>query len=446
MYGRRGRRLRHGTWAGVVVLAGLVCAVCCRDQARVLAVARAPTKVRICHATSSHSNPYVSNEPAIANNGDLQGGHLNHTGPVFPAADWGDIIPPYDYVDGSGVTQIFPGYNWSPKGQAIWQNGCELPLKPLTPILECVAGRPAGLPRALRLQEPELRHRSCRRWPRTRSCRTRRIGASRPMFQPGRVTDAFQVEFDGACVDMEADRQPGDGLGRLHAMRGSGAITIIKVLRPSTDHGRFNLEIDGKTAGDAAAVGDGGTTGTIAVKAGQHTVGRVRRIGHQPRQLHGADGARAAAMAGAGSGAPRSRWRWRDENVVCTITNTRKTEVTPPELKPLVPMLECVVFSGSTPEQAVWGYRNDNAFAVPVPIGTANGFVPEPADRGQPETFEPGRLLVSSRPRSAPRPRSPGRLRARPRPRRARRRAAPRSSSCARSSHPRAIRASSTCT
>ncbi|HZL94569.1 MAG TPA: hypothetical protein VFB99_13020, partial [Vicinamibacterales bacterium] len=47
-----------------------------------------PTKVRICHATSSQSNPYTSNEPAIANNGDLQGGHLNHTGPVFPADDW----------------------------------------------------------------------------------------------------------------------------------------------------------------------------------------------------------------------------------------------------------------------------------------------------------------------------------------------------------------------
>ena len=56
-------------------------------------------KVRICHATASKTNPYISNEPAIANNGDLQGGHLNHTGPVFPANDWGDIIPPYTYTD-----------------------------------------------------------------------------------------------------------------------------------------------------------------------------------------------------------------------------------------------------------------------------------------------------------------------------------------------------------
>ena len=49
------------------------------------------------------------------------GGSLDHAGPVFPGADWGDIIPPYSYVDSSGTTQIFPGYNWTPDGQAIWE-------------------------------------------------------------------------------------------------------------------------------------------------------------------------------------------------------------------------------------------------------------------------------------------------------------------------------------
>ena len=72
-----------------------------------------PAKVRICHATNSESNPYVSEEPAIGNNGDLNGGHLNHTGPVYPADGWGDIIPPYEYLDEKGQTKTFPGYNWS---------------------------------------------------------------------------------------------------------------------------------------------------------------------------------------------------------------------------------------------------------------------------------------------------------------------------------------------
>ena len=76
----------------------------------------------------------------------------------------------------------------------------------------------------------------------------------------------------------------------------------------------------------------------------------------------------------------------RGEHVLCTITNTRKSE-----LKPLVPVLECVVFRGAAPEQAVWGYRNDNDFPVQVPIGATNEFAPAPADRGQPKLFEPGR-------------------------------------------------------
>ena len=53
--------------------------------------------------------PVRRKQPAIANNGDLEGGHLNHTGPVFPADDWGDIIPPYPYVDADGKPQTFPG-------------------------------------------------------------------------------------------------------------------------------------------------------------------------------------------------------------------------------------------------------------------------------------------------------------------------------------------------
>ena len=79
-----------------------------------------PKKVRICHATSAVTNPYVRNSPAIANNGDLKGGHLTeHQGPVFPAANWGDIIPPYTYRTPNGQLQLFVGYNWTAEGQAI---------------------------------------------------------------------------------------------------------------------------------------------------------------------------------------------------------------------------------------------------------------------------------------------------------------------------------------
>lgn len=85
-------------------------------------------KETICHATSSHSNPYTQESPNIQNDGSLSGGHLNHTGPVFPASNWGDIIPPYTHGNFS-----YPGLNWTTAGQAIWNNDCNVPSPTATP-------------------------------------------------------------------------------------------------------------------------------------------------------------------------------------------------------------------------------------------------------------------------------------------------------------------------
>ena len=68
-------------------------------------------KVVICHRTNSRQNPYVQitvSEDSI----DKKNGHDTHDGPIFPAANWGDIIPPF-----TG----FPGQNW-PAGAAILNN------------------------------------------------------------------------------------------------------------------------------------------------------------------------------------------------------------------------------------------------------------------------------------------------------------------------------------
>ena len=95
------------------------------------------------------------NSPAIGNNGDLSGGHLNpsHQGPVFPAPNWGDIIPPYPYVDANGQLKTFPGYNWTAEGQVIYNSDprCKPPPKPtpdpdpvVTPLAGCVELLAAG--------------------------------------------------------------------------------------------------------------------------------------------------------------------------------------------------------------------------------------------------------------------------------------------------------------
>ncbi len=394
MNGRRGWRLRLGLSVSVLVLAGLGSLSVVDIQPASSRSLEPPTKVRICHATASHSNPYVSNEPAIGNNGDLQGGHLNHTGPIFPAADWGDIVPPYNYVDGSGVTQTFPGYNWSPEGQAIYQLGCSLPREPLAPILECVAPETNGRflahfgyqnPNSDPVVPPPAENTFVPDPPNRGQPTT---------FQPGRAQDAFQVEFDGSALTwkLTGNQVTASADSKSCAGEGKGAsVTIVKVLNPTDDPGRFNLEIDGKAAGGASAVGGGGTTGTIAVSPQDHTVGESAadetNLADYTVQIVCASGGTVVAVAASSSVSVPVQ---RGEDIVCTITNTRRSDVTPPALNPLVPVLECVVFRGITPEQAVWGYRNNNNFAVPAPIGTANGFAPEPADRGQPTQFEPG--------------------------------------------------------
>ncbi len=100
-------------------------------------------KVTICHATASHTNPYIHEEVDIASSGHDEGlpkaGHATHTGPIFEAGmagKWGDIIPSYDYTNGS-FHHHFDGLNWTAAGQAILNNGC-VPPTPTNPPKDVV--------------------------------------------------------------------------------------------------------------------------------------------------------------------------------------------------------------------------------------------------------------------------------------------------------------------
>jgi hypothetical protein len=103
------------------------------------------TEITICHATDSNSHPYVTESPSIDSSGypqvTLENGHLGHTGPLWfdgIQEKWGDIIPPFDYLDFH-----FAGLNWSEDGQAIWNAGCKVPDESPIPS-ESPAGSGAG--------------------------------------------------------------------------------------------------------------------------------------------------------------------------------------------------------------------------------------------------------------------------------------------------------------
>ena len=343
-------------------------------------------QVRICHATASKTNPYISNEPAIANNGDLQGGHLNHTGPVFPANDWGDIIPPYTYTDVNGDEKVFPGRNWDDAGQAIWQLDCQVGLDPLRPIAECVeVGPDGGFLAHFGYDNPNKQTVSSP--PENVFLPFTANGQQPTSFLPGAHADVFQVGLQSGSLTWRLTGK--QATATADSPRCQGSITIVKVLHPSSDDGRFTLELDDKPAGGAVAVGNGGTTGTIAVESGSHPVGESA-AGETDLSLYDIriNCLGNGVVVAEGSGARLSVPVKLRQAVVCTITNTLKAAKAD-----VVPMLECVAFRHGAPDVAVWGYSNPADFPVTITPGSGNGFSPDPVLRGQPSEFQAGRQI-----------------------------------------------------
>ena len=147
----------------------------------------------------------------------------------------------------------------------------------------------------------------------------------------------------------------------------TGTITVNKVLSPTTDPGKFNLQIDGKTSG--ADVGNGGTTGAITVSAGSHSVGETAgtgtSLGNYDSQIVCQNGTQPALAAVVGTStnvtvAAGDAW-------VCTITNTLKTTPPPP---PPPPAAGAIQIDKSGPAQAHVGDTITYSFAVSLVAGS----------------------------------------------------------------------------
>ena len=101
----------------------------------------------------------------------------------------------------------------------------------------------------------------------------------------------------------------------LDSQKGLTSLKILNIINPSYDPGKFNLLIDGSTAGTGANVGNGGTTGMVNVGAGSHTVGETAGAGtslidYTVSYSANCAGGHIALSPGA--------------SATCTITNERK--------------------------------------------------------------------------------------------------------------------------
>jgi uncharacterized repeat protein (TIGR01451 family) len=157
-------------------------------------------------------------------------------------------------------------------------------------------------------------------------------------FQPGRAPDVFQVDFRGTLVWTLTGRTATASASSQRCAPATGWLRIDKILVPADDPGRFNLEIDGVPAGSGRGVGHLGTTGDVAVPAGQHRVGEE---GVQGTSLADYD-TTIACRDNRGRGTVRSAVQGTDlvvdvaegQEVVCTIENTRRTRPPVPPLPP----------------------------------------------------------------------------------------------------------------
>ncbi len=183
----------------------------------------------------------------------------------------GDIIPPYDYIDEDGSKGVSDGLNWDTAGQAIWQLGCQPGLEPLRPIVECVeVGENGAFLAHFGYENPNDKVVSN---PPENIFKPLDANGQQPTsFQPGLHKDAFQVGSKSG-EDLTWNLTGNKATATSGSPRCQGSITIVKVLNPGSDKGRFALELDLRPVEGATAVGDGGSTGTIAVDTGDHTVG-----------------------------------------------------------------------------------------------------------------------------------------------------------------------------
>ena len=138
----------------------------------------------------------------------------------------------------------------------------------------------------------------------------------------GSATGAASIS--GSPYHVSLQSLDGSSLGSMDNQMKSGVlqppnyIKVIKQLSPSTDPGRFDLQIDGVTK--AANQGDGGSTSFVSVATGTHSVGEA---GYGTTNLSDYS-ASTSCTDGTTTTSGSSVTVTEGQMITCTITNTRR--------------------------------------------------------------------------------------------------------------------------
>jgi uncharacterized repeat protein (TIGR01451 family) len=367
--------------AALAALAGVAAAAL--TQGPGIPLVRGATKVTICHATSSDSNPY--NQIQVDDDSIVKKGHGDHPD---------DIIPPFDYVDDSGHQQHYPGKNWDSTGQAIWGNGCNIPTPPtpqphpVQPLVKCVDVHGATFQAVFGYANPN------------QQAVTVAVGSGNSFtpdpanrgqpttFQPGTVESAVTVTGASTVVWSVT-------VGGVTSSASADASfpTRCTVTPPP---GPAAIEISVKCVDNSAGTYDAtfayATAATEAVTIPANTPSNFlspKTLGTPPSIFQPGGGQYTV------TGIPNSTsltWTLRSDTTRTTTATADFTDkcTAQPVPQPIAVSVDCIQNRGGTFD-ATFGYVNPNGSPVGIPVGPDNQVtirITRSAD--QPTTFEPG--------------------------------------------------------
>ena len=181
-----------------------------------------------------------------------------------------DVIPPFTYDGGT-----YPGKNWDASGQPLWAMDCNP--KDVTPLLNCVEATDEGFTahfgyRSGQDGAVEIQVGAANMFAPDDANRGQPV-----TFEPGTHNDVVAVQFSGSLEWRLAGKSV---TAAESSQRCGGSIRIDKALEPVGDPGRFDLLLNDEVR--KAGVGNNGTTGTMYVSVGRHTVGERAATGTNP--------------------------------------------------------------------------------------------------------------------------------------------------------------------
>ena len=349
-------------------------------------IVRSPEKVVVCHATGNGG--FVSVNVAVDDIVTGQG-HGSHPR---------DIIPPFNYHLSNGATGSYPGHNWDATGQGIWNNGCVRPPPPTGQIhvfVSCVDAHGSTY-------DATFGYLSSASGDVTIPVGTNNFFSpgsqgrgQGTVFSPGTVLHSFTVSgitdsqltwtvsynghtdaatasssFGVPCTDTPSP-EPDVPIGVF--------VTCV-VNHGSTYDAVFGYENDNPDA-ENIPVGDANNFSPPPEDRGQPTVFMTGTV---------TDAVTVEGIPDSVALTWTLAWTATNQAIATADLPVKCSQPPiPPTDQPIGVFAECVTNHGSTFD-ATFGYVNENAASVTVPIGARNSVSPGPADQGQPDTFVPG--------------------------------------------------------